>query len=321
MRSIGEASFIEPMLLLRSDHLPDDLVRWQYELKLDGYRGIAFKHDGKVSLRSRNNKDFSGRYREIARVLRHLPNETVVDGEIVALDPEGKPSFNLLQNYGSSPSSQVFFYVFDLLMLSGESTLQEPLYRRREQLESVLHKLQEPIRYLPGLDGSLADLTRAVREQGLEGLVAKRRDSVYEPGARSGAWRKMRINRGQELVIGGYTLGGRTFDALVLGYYESNKLMYASRTRNGFTPAIREQLLAKMRTLATDICPFANLPEKREGRWGQGLTLDKMKSCQWLQPKLVGQFEFVEWTPDGHLRHVKFAGLREDKDARHVRRE
>jgi bifunctional non-homologous end joining protein LigD len=131
----------------------------------------------------------------------------------------------------------------------------------------------------------------------------------------------MRINRGQELVIGGYTLGGRTFDALVLGYYESNKLMYASRTRNGFTPAIREQLLAKMRTLATDICPFANLPEKREGRWGQGLTLDKMKSCQWLQPKLVGQFEFVEWTPDGHLRHVKFAGLREDKDARHVRRE
>jgi len=93
------------------------------------------------------------------------------------------------------------------------------------------------------------------------------------------------------------------------------------RPRNGFTPAIREQLLAKMRPLATDICPFANLPEKREGRWGQGLTLDKMESCQWLQPKLVGQFEFVEWTPDGHLRHVKFAGLREDKEARHVRRE
>ena len=287
----------------------------------DGYRGIAFKHDGKVSLRSRNNKDFSGRYREIARVLRDLPNETVVDGEIVALDPEGKPSFNLLQNYGSSPSSPVFFYVFDLLMLSGKSTLEEPLYQRREQLERVLPKLQEPIRYLLGLDGSLADLTRAVREQGLEGLVAKRRDSVYEPGARSGAWRKMRINQSQELVIGGYTLGGRTFDALVLGYYQGNNLMYASRTRNGFAPAIREQLLAKMRTLATDICPFVNLPEEREGRWGQGLTVEKMRSCQWLQPKLVGQFEFVEWTPDGHLRHVKFAGLREHKDAGHVRRE
>ena len=289
-------------------------------IKLDGYRGIAFKHAGKVFPRSRNNKDFSGRYREIARVLRELPNETVVDGEIVALDPEGKPSFNLLQNYASSPSP-VFFYVFDLLMFSGKSTLEEPLYRRREQLERVLLKLQLPVRYLPGLDGNLADLTRAVREQGLEGLVAKRRDSIYEPGARSGAWRKMRINQGQELVIGGYTLGGRTFDALVLGYYEGNNLLYASRTRNGFTPAIREQLLAKMRTLETDICPFTNLPEKREGRWGQGLTLEKMRACQWLQPKLVGQFEFVEWTPDGHLRHVKFAGLREDKEARHVRRE
>ena len=321
MRPIGEASFVEPMLLLRSDHLPDDSARWQYELKLDGYRGIAFKHAGKVFLRSRNNKDFSGRYREIARVLRELPNETVVDGEIVALDPEGKPSFNLLQNYGSSPSSPVFFYVFDLLMLSGKSTLEEPLYRRREQLERVLPKLQLPVRYLPGLDGSLADLTRAVREQGLEGLVAKRRDSIYEPGARSGAWRKMRINQGQELVIGGYTLGGRTFDALVLGYSEGNNLIYASRTRNGFTPVIREQLLAKMRTLETDVCPFTNLPEKREGRWGQGLTLEKMRACQWLQPRLVGQFEFVEWTPDGHLRHVKFAGLRKDKEARHVRRE
>jgi len=201
MRPIGKASFVEPMLLLRTDHLPDDSARWQYQLKLDGYRGIAFKDDGKVSLRSRNNKDFSGRYREIARVLSDLPNETVVDGEIVALDPEGKPSFNLLQNYGGSPSSPVFFYVFDLLMLSGKSTLEEPLYQRQEQLERVLPKLQEPIRYLPGLDGSLADLTRAVREQGLEGLVAKRRDSVYEPGARSGAWRKMRINQGQELVI------------------------------------------------------------------------------------------------------------------------
>jgi len=192
MRPIGEASFVEPMLLLRSDDLPDDSARWQYEL--DGYRGIAFKHDGKVSLRSRNNTDFSGRYREIARVLRELPNETVVDGEIVAFDPEGKPSFNLLQNYGSSPSSPVFFYVFDLLMISGKSTLQEPLYRRREQLERVLPKLQEPVRYLPGLEGSLADLTRAVREQGLEGLVAKRRDSVYEPG---GALRCMAQNAHQ----------------------------------------------------------------------------------------------------------------------------
>jgi ATP-dependent DNA ligase len=151
--------------------------------------------------------------------------------------------------------------------------------------------------------------------------VAKRRESVYEPGLRSGAWQKMRINQGQELVIGGYTLGGRTFDALVLGYYEDGNLMYTSRTRNGFTPIIREQLLNKMRPLQTRACPFANLPEKTGGRWGQGFTAAKMKECRWLKPELVGQFEFIEWTPDNHLRHTKFVALREDKNPRDVRRE
>jgi bifunctional non-homologous end joining protein LigD len=131
----------------------------------------------------------------------------------------------------------------------------------------------------------------------------------------------MRINQGQELVIGGYTLGGRTFDALVLGYYEGGKLLYASRTRNGFTPAIREQLLKKMKPLETAECPFANLPEKSGGRWGQGFTAAKMKDCRWLKPVLVGQFEFVQWTPDHHLRHTKFVALREDKKARDVKRE
>lgn len=160
-----------------------------------------------------------------------------------------------------------------------------------------------------------------MREQGLEGLVAKRRDSLYEAGRRSGAWQKMRINQGQELVIGGYTIGGKTFDALVLGYYKNGKLLYASRTRNGFTPALREQLFKKMKPLEIADCPFANLPEGHGGRWGQGLTSAKMKNCRWLKPELVGQFEFVEWMPDGHLRHTKFVALREDKKAKDVGRE
>ena len=108
----------------------------------------------------------------------------------------------------------------------------------------------------------------------------------------------MRVNRGQEFVIGGYTIGGATFDALVFGYYEDGKLMYAARTRNGFTPIIREELMKRFRSLETDKCPFANLPEKKPGRWGAGLTAAKMQDCQWLRPMLVGQFEFVEWTPD-----------------------
>jgi len=165
------------------------------------------------------------------------------------------------------------------------------------------------------------EISTSVTAQGLEGVVGKRRDSLYETGARSGAWQKMRINQGQEFVIGGYTVGGRTFDALVFGYYEGKKLLFAAKTRNGFTPAIRAELMRKFTGLEIDECPFADLPEKRLGRWGQGLTAAKMKQCRWLKPVLVAQFEFVEWTPDNHLRHSKLVGLRTDKQARDVVRE
>jgi ATP-dependent DNA ligase len=151
--------------------------------------------------------------------------------------------------------------------------------------------------------------------------VAKRRDSKYESGLRSGAWQKMRVNRGQEFVIGGYTLGGTTFDAVVFGYYEGGELIYAARTRNGFTPKLRAELMKKFKPLETKKCPFENLPEKKAGRWGAGLTAAKMEECRWLRPKIVGQFEFVEWTADGHLRHSRFTGLREDRKPEDVRRE
>ncbi len=317
-----KALFIEPMLLLRTDALPDDAERWEYQLKYDGYRAIAFKTGGQIHLRSRNDNDFSLRYPAIAKALSELPNETAIDGEVVALDKSGKPSFHTLQNHGNAPNTPLFYYVFDVPILAGKDVMQEPLKARRELLETrVLLKLGEPIRYSPSLPGGLSDLVAAVKAQGLEGLVAKQRDSRYEPGLRSGLWQKMRMNRGQELVIGGYTVGSQGFDALVLGYYDEKKLLYASRTRNGFTPAIREQLFKKLKPLEMADCPFANLPEKHGGRWGQGLTAAKMKECRWLKPELVGQFEFVEWTPDDHLRHTKFVALREDKDPRTVKRE
>src|SRR5215831_19009773 len=143
------------------------------------------------------------------------------------------PPFNTMQNYRSA-SAPLHYIIFDVLILRGKDVMGEPLIKRRELLEKhVLPKMEEPIRYSPLLDGSLEDLIQSVKVQGLEGLVAKRRDSRYEPGMRSGAWRKMRVNRGQEFVIGGYTVSGATFDALVFGYYEADKLMYAGRTRNG----------------------------------------------------------------------------------------
>jgi bifunctional non-homologous end joining protein LigD len=321
MPSLVKASFIAPMLLVRTEKLPEDTTRWAYQLKLDGYRAVAFKSGGRVYLRSRNDNSFNERYPAVVRGLANMPNETVIDGELLALDENGRPSFSALQNYGSS-ATPVIYYVFDVMVLSGRSLMAKTLEERCEQLEkSVLPTLAEPVRYAGELKATLRELVHSVKAQGLEGLVAKRRDSRYESGQRSGAWMKMRVNRGQELVIGGYTLGTKTFDALVIGYYDGDDLIYASRTRNGFTPAIRQRLYKMFKPLEIATCPFVNLPEARSGRWGVGLTKAKMADCRWLKPVLVGQFEFVEWTPDNHLRHTRFVGLRDDKNARDVRRE
>ena len=308
------------MLLLSSESLPEG-TDWLYELKLDGYRALAIKSNSTVQLRSRNDNDFSLKYPLVAKALATMPDETMLDGEVVALDASGRPSFNTLQNY-SSAVAPICYYVFDVLVLRGRNLKNEPLEVRRDLLRTkVLPKLQEPIRHAQELQGTVLDLLKAVREYGFEGLVAKRRDSVYETGERSGAWRKVRVNKGQEFVIGGYTIGGNPFDALVFGYYEGYDLIFASRTRNGFTPMVRRQLFAKLRKLETPLCPFANLPEKKSGRWRQGLTAERMAECRWVKPVLVGQFEFVEWTADNHLRHSRFIALREDKDARSVTRE
>jgi bifunctional non-homologous end joining protein LigD len=208
------------------------------------------------------------------------------------------------------------------MVLAGTDVRREPLEKRRALLEKkVLSRLPEPVRYSAPLDADLPTLIQSVKAHGFEGLVAKRRTSAYEPGLRSGAWMKMRVNRGQEFVIGGYTRGTKTFDALVFGYYDGDRLIYVARTRNGFTPASRAQLSRKFKGLEIGECPFANLPEEKSGRWGQGLTNAKMAECQWLKPVLVGQFEFLEWTADDHLRHSRFMGLREDKRAKDVGRE
>jgi DNA ligase D-like protein (predicted ligase) len=319
-RRVSSARFIDPMLLLRTDSLPSG-DQWLYELKLDGYRAIAFKRDGRPHLRSRNDNDFSTRYPGVVKALAKLPDNTVIDGEILAFDEAGRPSFNALQNFGSG-SAPVVYYVFDVMIFRGRDVMRESLEVRRELLEkTILPKLSEPIRYAASLDADLPVLIQSVKEQGFEGLVAKRRTSVYEPGLRSGAWMKMRVNRGQEFVIGGYTRGTNTFDALIFGYYEGKNLIYVARTRSGFTPATRAQLFKKFKGLETEACPFVNLPEEKSGRWGQGLTKAKMAQCQWLKPMVVGQFEFLEWTSDDHLRHSKFVGLREDKDPKHVKRE
>jgi ATP-dependent DNA ligase len=177
MPSKVKARFIEPMLLLRAEALQEG-ADWLYEIKFDGYRALAIKTGGKVQLRSRNDSDFSARYPGIVKGLAAMPDETVIDGEVVALDEEGKPSFNILQNYGSS-IAPVHFYVFDVIILAGRDVMGGPLTKRRELLEKrVLPRLTEPIRHSPQLRASLEDLIQSVKAQGLEGLVAKRGEQV-----------------------------------------------------------------------------------------------------------------------------------------------
>ncbi|HEY6252324.1 MAG TPA: hypothetical protein VI685_20405 [Candidatus Angelobacter sp.] len=307
------------MLLLPVTTLPEG-PNWSYELKLDGYRALGIKSGVEVHLRSKNNKDFSAKYSPVVQALASLPDETLVDGEIVAFDETGRPSFNSLQNY-RSPSIPIIYYIFDVLVLSGRDLRTRRLAERRVLLRShVLPRLKDPVRECLQFSGTLSDVVDAVHAQGLEGVVAKNLDSTYESGRRSGAWRKMRINKGQEFVIGGYTVGPKNFDAVIFGYYEGAHLIYAGRTRNGFIPISRERLYRRFRNLEVAECPFANLPEKRPGRWGLGLTAEKMKECRWLRAELVGQFEFVEWTADSHLRHSRFVALREDTAPKDVRR-
>jgi ATP-dependent DNA ligase len=227
------------MLLLRTDRLADDPSRYQYEVKWDGFRAIALKTGGLVHLRSRNDKDFNGKHPAIVKALAHMPDETVLDGEVVALDENGLPSFNALQNLvpGKTP---VLYYVFDVMVLASADLMRQTLTVRRQHLQRVLAKLQDPIRESSELNANLPTLIESVRSHGLEGLVAKRLDSRYEPGQRSGAWQKMRVNQTQAFVIAGYTSAPKNFDAIIFGYYDGPKLIYVARTRSGFTPASRE---------------------------------------------------------------------------------
>jgi DNA ligase D-like protein (predicted ligase) len=313
----SSASFIEPMLCLAVSKLPEG-PEWEYELKLDGYRAIGVRADFGSRLFSRNGKNFNGRFPTIAKALEQLPRNTVIDGEVVALGSDGKPSFSALQNFDDAP---LLFYAFDIPLVVGEDLTKQALKERRRLLEKVLSRLRGPIRMSETFDVTAAEMIAAVRGQGLEGIVAKRLSSRYQPGQRSGDWVKLRVNQLQDFVIGGYIPAGSNFDSIIVGYYQGRRLMYAARVRAGFVPATRRAVFERFEGLAIRLCPFANLPEATKGRWGEGLTAEDMKNCRWLKPRLVAAIEFLEWTSANRLRHCKFGALRDDRNPQHVRRE
>jgi bifunctional non-homologous end joining protein LigD len=312
--------FIEPMLAKPVPDLPENNRQWIYEIKLDGYRCLGLRQDKAVTLFSRNKNVLNGRFPKIAHALERLEAGTMTDGEIVAFDDSGRPSFNILQNDRSS-TEQIYYYVFDLLVYRGKSLLRVPLERRRELLKNAIDPFPDTIRLSENFAGEAKEIAAAAQQLGVEGIIAKKRDSLYESGERSGAWVKYRINQGQEFVVGGYLPGPRYFDSLLVGYYESDKLLFIGKIRNGFVPRVRREVFQRLKEFETNVCPFANLPESKNARRGKALTKEVMEECVWLKPKLVAQVEFTEWTEGDHLRHAKFVGLRDDKDPREVRRD
>jgi ATP-dependent DNA ligase len=256
-------SFIEPMYAQAVTELPSGNL-WTYEAKLDGYRCLAAKRYGRVVLWSRRGNGFTTRFQEIASACAKLPPDTLIDGEVVAIDENGKISFNALQH--SRSRTHVQFYAFDLLVYRCRNSLRLPLETRRELLTEAVAKVEYPVVQSQNFDAKPTDLIRAAKELDLEGIIAKRKDSVYEPGRRSGAWLKYKINRSQEFVIGGYT-AGNPFDALIVGYYDGAELKFVAKLRNGFVPRVRREVFQRFAGLTTTKCPFV-IYLRNDGRCG-----------------------------------------------------
>ncbi len=310
---------------------------WSYEVKWDGYRAQAVKRGSTVTLASRNLKNITRQYPQVAAAAAGVhARDALLDGEIVALEPDGRPSFQAL-HHAQTEGVAIVYYAFDLLHLDGRDLLREPLDARRAALRDVV--AGSPVLLSDALPGSRGQIVDAVRSLGLEGVVAKRRRSMYTPGRRSDAWIKVRFSKRQELVIGGYKPGGANFDSVIVGYYADphaaaaggrrsagaagrGPVLYsAGKVRSGFAPASRAQLFERLAPLVTEHCPFVNLPSSRSSGWGEGITAEEMDALRWVKPLLVAEISFTEWTRDGSLRHAAFVALRDDKHPREVRRE
>lgn len=318
--SASEVAFVPPMLAKLVRTLPEG-PEWEYELKLDGYRLEAVKDGDKVRLYSRRGNDFTRRFAKIAtNVSRINARSIVLDGEAVAVDEHGKPSFQMLQNRAKLPAGwSLVYYAFDLLHLNGEALKARPLSERRVLLEKVLG--DSGVLLSQSLPGTLNQIMRAVKEHGLEGVIAKHRNSPYQPDRRSNFWLKLPLKPSQDFVIGGFRLDGKRLELLLVGYFENKKLLFAGKVHQGLNPANRRALLRVLQPLAVAKCPFANLPSTKSGHWGEAVTAEEMRDYVWLRPEVVAETKFAEWTHGKVLRHPEFVTLRADKDPKDVVRE
>jgi bifunctional non-homologous end joining protein LigD len=317
--------FVEPMKPKLIEEPPSS-GDWIYEVKFDGIRALAVQNGKMVSFLSRNENDLSKRFPEIVEAVEQLPaKEFVIDGEVVALDEKGRSSFQLLQALEmEGRKAPVCYYVFDILQAEGKNLMLVPLEQRKALLAKLVEGAGDPIRYSDEIGGLPAQILKQVKRLGLEWIIWKQRKSVYESGRRSGAWIKLKCVNEQEFVIGGYTppAGSRKyFGSLLVGYYDGSQLRFAGKVGTGFDGQTLAALHKEMQAKKRASCPFVDLPSKESGRWMQGITPGEMKKCTWIDPVLVAQVKFAEWTRDNKLRAPVYLGLREDKKATDVLRE
>ncbi|HZZ29913.1 MAG TPA: non-homologous end-joining DNA ligase [Pirellulales bacterium] len=291
---------------------------WLHEQKFDGYRMFCRIGAGKVQFISRNQQDWTGKVSSLVTLATELKvKQAILDGEVVVLDSKGISSFQALQNsFSERQTNRLVYFVFDILHLDGFDLTGAALERRKAVVKSLIDNLPTRVhrlRYSEHLLGSGAAFLRKMCRLGLEGMISKRRDAPYIPG-RTGAWLKSKCRQEQEFVVGGYTrpAGSRIgFGALLLGYYQAgSKLIYAGRVGTGFNSRSLRDILSRLKSLEQKASSFAT--KRIPGATG---------AVHWVQPKLVAQIQFNNWTDDSLLRQAAFLGLRQDKPSREVKRE
>lgn len=323
--AVALPSVIEPMKATSAPRLPPEDGQWAYELKWDGVRAVAFIQAGRLRLQSRSLREITGQYPELISMVEGVVEPMVLDGEVVAFDAAGRPSFERLQARINltTPADvahrmagvPVVYMAFDVLRIGSSSLMGLPYVERRARLEDLSlggSRVQVPAYHL----GDGAALLEGTRAQGLEGLVAKRVDSTYLPGRRSRSWLKIKNVRRQEMVVGGWLPGeghrAGHLGALLVGHYDQGRLAYAGRVGSGFSHPELQRLAARLAVLARATTPFSD-----ESR----LPGPVKRLVRWVEPRLVVEVAFAEWTSSGTLRAPSYKGEHHDRDARHVRRE
>ena len=293
---------LKPTLATAIDE-PFNDADWQFEIKWDGYRSIAYIGDGQAELFSRNNLSFNRKYPSLVKALKDWPVNVVVDGEIVILSDDGKADFSALQAWDKKPEGDLYYFLFDILWMEGIDLQNEPLHVRRDILRRVVPE-GGPIRFSDCIEQYGIDFFKAAKENGLEGIIAKRTNSLYKSGQRTKDWVKVKAEKRHEAIICGFTKNKNTdrlFSSLILGIPNGERLQFIGQVGTGFSASMQTQIMKKLRPLTTHQCPFEILPAINA-------------NVQWLQPKFICEVKYTELTKDGLMRHPSFQGLREDKD-------